>query len=207
MLCVKPLQSKKRTLKLTFFSTWDFFLSFVHICVASITSKQVFAPWAVPWGYGTMAHVIANRHSSHPGRFPLLAASFPRWHPNHINLGASHLHPGHIFLGKSEQPLREAIARERDTQAEAVTSRFAHWNYKVFHLEFSRFQHDDDVKVGGYVRPDSLRHSGGNILKCWMSSVCCRSPSRDRFGAAAAERERRKTRQRPHSSSRSTWTS
>lgn len=41
-----------------------------------------------------------------------------------------------------------------------------------------------------------------------MSSVGCGSPRRDRFGAAAArDGGRRKSRQRPHLLSRSTWTS
>ena len=176
--------------------------------VLSVTNSntQILAPCVAPWDYGTIAHVIPNlcRHSSHPGRFPLLAASSPRWHPNHINLGASHLHRGQISWANQSRFSRRGRgtsgAQQRRDSLPGIINVF----HGLFHLGWSRSQNGDDVKVGGFVWLDW----GGYMLRCWMSSVGCRSTSRDRCGAAAERgRGRRTTRQRAHSSSRPTWTS
>lgn len=80
---------------------------------------------------GTMARVIENlcRYPSHLERFPLLAASIPRSHPNHINLGASHLHPGHIsWTNQSSLFGKRSQDRDRSGGRHVVEV----WIYKDF---------------------------------------------------------------------------
>lgn len=168
MLCVKPLQNKKRTLKRTFFFFFTKLEAFSLICAHLCCQYNQQA------GICPLSCAVRLWHH---GACYCKQTLLPSWALSSIGcllstLTSKSYKPGGLapssgshFLGQ----IRAASSgsdRKRETQAEAVTSRFAHWNYKVFHLEFSRFQHDDDVKVGGYVRPDSLRHSGGNVLKC-----------------------------------------
>lgn len=152
-----------------------------------------------------MVHVFRSlsRLSSHPGRCPRLADSFPRRYPSHINLGPHTFtrvkFPGQVRAASFGNDFK------KETQVELCTSpRFLLWNLK----RFSRPGRSEWIRCESrrLFLFDLLINPEEDVFKSWMISFGCRSPSKDRFGAAA-ERGRRETRQRPYLQSRSAWTS